>query len=57
MKSNRQSSHDSAARLASVTYEPASGQLRQMQQSGLNTGYQTDQQGRITRKSQNVGGN
>jgi hypothetical protein len=42
---------------STLSYEPASGQLKQMQQSGLNTGYQTDQQGRITRKSQNVGGN
>jgi YD repeat-containing protein len=41
---------------SALSYEPASGQLSQMQQPQLTTGYQRDSLGRITRKSQSIGG-
>jgi len=46
-----------AASLSStLSYEPASGQLSQIQEPQLSTGYQRDALGRITRKSQTIGG-
>ena len=41
---------------SAISYEPASGQLSQIQQPGLTTGYQRDTLGRVTRKSQTIGG-